>query len=187
MMPASLPEISPVQLFKKFPELKNKRTPVTIHKLIDLKIECESVQIVNSAKKYNIDITFKYHKDYSDLLPITVNHNIDGFIDLYIFKNREAYNIFEFFSKNGENDANLNQDDIDKMLKDAVSAASSHGRFQTYRKLAQYMQDENIVIPIFYMDHGNLISKCLTGISEDFVFNPFSELPKISKLKRCDF
>jgi hypothetical protein len=35
------------------------------------------------------------------------------------------------------------------------------------------------------MDHGNLMSKCLSGISEDFFYNPFLELPKISKIKNC--
>ncbi len=184
-MPDYLPEITPSELFKKYPQLKNKKTLVTIHQLNDLKNICESDQITTIAKRYNIDIQFKFHKDYSDLVPLYFNHNLDGFLDLYIFKNREAYNIFEFFAKNSENDANLNQDTIDVILKEAVSTSSSHSRFQVYRRLAQYMQDENIVVPLFYMDHGNLISKCLTGVTSDFVFNPFAELPKISKIKYC--
>lgn len=185
MMPDSLLALSPSEIFNKFPQLKKDRISVTFHQLNDLKNNCESKQLIDSANKFNINIKYKYHKDYSDLLPLYINHNLDGFIDLYIFKNREAYNIFEFFSKNGENDAYLKQDEIDKMLKEAVSTPSSHGRFQIYRKIALYMQENNIVIPLYYMDHGNLMNKCLTGISDDFVFNPFSELPKISKQPLC--
>lgn len=185
MQPDSLPRIMSKELFEQVPELKNKTASVTIHQLDDIKNDCESEQIIKAAKKYHINIKFQYHKDYSDLLPRYLNHNLDGFIDLYIFKNREAYNIFEFFSKKGENDANINQDNIDKMLQEAIATSSSHGRFQIYRKMAQYIQDENMIIPLFYMDHGNLMNKCLSGISEDFFFNPFLELPKIAKMKLC--
>jgi ABC-type transport system substrate-binding protein len=185
MMPDSFPEFTPAEIFRKHPQLKNKKVSITIHQLNDIKTSCESQQVIQSEKKYNIDINFKYHKDYSDLLPLYINHHIDGFIDLYIFKNREAYNIFEFFAKNSENDANIKSDAIDSLLKEAVSTPSSHGRFQIYRKIAQYMQDENIVIPLFYMDHGNLMDKCLSGISDNFIFNPFAELPKISKIQNC--
>jgi len=186
MAPKSLPEISPEAIFKVIPKLKYKKVSVTIHQLSDLKTACESEQIIEAAKKINIDIKFKYHKDYSDLLPLYINHQLDGFIDLYIFKNREAYKIFEFFTKSGENDANIKQNTIDDMLKEAIAMPSSHGRFQIYHKLAQYIQDNNIVIPIFYMDHGNLMHKCLSGISDDFFFYPFLNLPKISKTKACE-
>lgn len=35
------------------------------------------------------------------------------------------------------------------------------------------------------MDHGNLINKCLSDISDDFFFNPYLSLPKMSKIKDC--
>jgi len=186
MSPSTMPEITAYEVFQKVPSLKHKKISVVIHQLYDVKSDCESNQIIQAAKKYNIAVTFKYHQDYSDLAPLYANHNLDGFMDLFIFKNREASNIFEFFEKGGENDANINQSNIDKMLKEAVSTSSSHGRFQIYKKLAQYMQDENISIPLYYMDHGNLMSKCLSGISEDFFFNPFLELPELSKTKNCN-
>jgi ABC-type transport system substrate-binding protein len=185
MAPEALPEITPSELFSQIPQLKNKRVKIIIHQLDDIKNNCESDQIIKAANKYHIDIKFKYHKDYSDLLPILINHNLDGFIDLYIFRNREAYNILEFFSQHGKNNANIDNDAIDDMLKEAISISSSHERYQIYRKIAQYIQSENIIIPLFYMDHGNLMSKCLSGISEDFFYNPFLELPKISKIKNC--
>jgi ABC-type oligopeptide transport system substrate-binding subunit len=186
MSPSSMQEITANEVFQEVPSLKFQKVSVVIHQLYDVKNDCESNQIIQAAKKYNIAVTFKYHKDYSDLAPLYVNHNLDGFMDLFIFKNREASNILEFFAKGGENDANINQNNIDKMLKEAVSTSSSHGRFQIYKKLAQYMQGENISIPLYYMDHGNLMSKCLSGISEDFFFNPFLELPELSKIKNCN-
>lgn len=183
--PSASPEITPQTLFSAVPQLKKDRASVTIHQLIDLKNSCESAQLIQAAKKFNIDLKFKYHRDYSDLLPRYLDHNLDGFLDLYIFKNREAYQIFEFFTKSGENDANIKHNYIDDMLKEAITMPSSHSRFQIYRKLAQYIQDKNIIIPIFYMDHGNLMKTCLSGISEDFFFNPFLHLPHISKTNDC--
>lgn len=70
------------------------------------------------------------------------------------------------------------------MLKEAITIHSSHSRFQMYRKIAQYIQDNNIVIPIFYMDHGNLMNINLSWISDNFIFNPFLELPQIAKIKK---
>lgn len=183
--PEKLREINPEDLFSTIPQLKEHTSSVTLHQLYDLRNDCEAKQIMQAGKKYNIDIKFKYHKDYSDLLPLYQNHNLDGFLDLYVFKNREAYKIFEFFAQNGENDANLKGNSIDTLLSEAASMPSSHGRFQIYRKLAQFMQDNNFIVPIFYMDHGNLIKTCLNGISNDFFFNPFSFIPQLSKTDSC--
>jgi ABC-type transport system substrate-binding protein len=163
----------------------NHTATIMLHQLYDSKNDCEARQIIEAGKKYHLDIRFKYHQDYSELLPLYQNHNLDGFLDLYTFKNREAYKVFEFFSISGENDANITDDNIDNLLTEASSMSSSHGRFQLYRKLAQYMQDKNIIIPMFYMDHGNLVNQCISGISEDFYFNPFSFLPQLSKIDDC--
>lgn len=185
MPPIKLPGVKPAELFSAVPRLRHKSITVTLHQLSDLKSDCEAKQITQAAKKYNIDIKFSYHKDYSDLLPLYQNHKLDGFLDLYIFKNREAFKIFEFFSRNGENDANVSDNNIDTLLTDAANMPSSHGRFQQYHKLAQYIQDNNIVIPMFYMDHGNLVNRCIEGISNDFYFNPFSFLPQLYKTTEC--
>lgn len=181
MQPILLPEITPQKIFTEVPELKSKRKTVIIHQLYNVKNDCESDQIIQAAKKYHIDIKFKYHADYSDLLPLYKNHNLDGFLELYVIKNREAYKIFDFFSFHGENDANISDDNIDKMLNSAIAMPSSHSRFQVYRNLAQHIQDNGIAIPIYYMDHENIMKKCLSGIEDDFFFNPFSQLPHISK------
>lgn len=181
MPPDNFLEITPAEVFSQVPQLKKHTIEITLHQLYDIKNDCETNQIINIAKKYNINIKFAYHKSYSELIPLFLHHKLDGFIDLYVFKNREAYSVFEFFSKNGENDANISQSNIDDMLKEATTMSSSHSRFQIYQRIAKYIQEENIVVPLFYMDHGNLMNKYLAGISEDFFFNPFFELPKISK------
>ena len=167
------------------PQLKNQIVSITLHQLRDLKNACESESLIQAAKLYHIKLKFKYHADYSDLTPLELNHNLDGFLELYVNKNREAQSVFDFFSKAGKNHANLIQGDFDKLLEAAITKYSSHARFQVYRRLAQYINDNNIIIPIFYMDHGSLMRKCLSGISEDFMFNPFQELPNISKPKFC--
>ncbi len=183
--PSKLPTITPDEVFKEIPALSHSKIELTIQQFEGTKHICISNQIVRAAKKYNIDIHFKYDMDYARLRQLYLNHHLDGFVDLYIFKNREAYNILEFFEKNNENHANVNDYNIDQLLKNAISKYSSHERFQAYHALAQYMQNNAIVIPLFYLDHGNLMNKCLSGISEDFFFNPYSELPNISKTKSC--
>ena len=183
--PSKLPDIKPATLFASVPSLKDHPATIILHQLSDLKSDCEAKKIIQACKRYNIDIQFKYHQDYADLLPLYQNHKLDGFLDLYVFKNREAYKVFEFFTTRGENDANIHDDKIDKLLTKASKTSSSHGRFQQYRELAQYMQDKNIIIPMFYMDHGNLVNHCISGISEDFYFNPFSFLPQLSKSNNC--
>lgn len=184
--PHSLPIISTQEVFSKVPLLKEKKANIIIHQLQDLKNDCESQQIIKAAKLYNIDIKFKYHKNYSTLEPLYINHKLDGFIELYVFKNREAYSTIQFFTQRGENNANINIPIIDNMLKEAISEPSSHGRFQAYRRIAEYMQNESIVIPLFYMDHGSILSKCIAGTSDNFLFNPFTHIPRLYKVKGCN-
>jgi len=185
-IPEILPEITPSKLFTKIPSLKQKSISITIHQLIDLRNNCASQQIIQTAKKFNIDIKFKYHQDYSDLLPHYTDHTLDGFLEFYVFNNREAYNIFQFFAKNEGNHANLKNDNIDKMLEKAISTTSSHDRFKIYHQLAEYIQNNNIAIPLFYIDHGNIMSKCLAGIPQDFIFNPLNYIPQLYKIKNCN-
>lgn len=167
------------------PLLKQKPINITLHQLDNTKSICISNAIQKAAQKYNINIRFKYHHDYSTLLPLYRTHQLDGFIELYVFDNREAYNVFESFKKNSGNHANVTDNSIDVLLQQSTQTSSYHNRFQIYHQLAKYMQDNNIVIPLLYMDHGNLMKKCLSGISDDFFFNPYAELPSISKTINC--
>lgn len=184
--PAILPEITPQELFKSVPALKSKKAEIYIHQLDDLKNDCESKQIIQTARQYNINIKFKYHKNYSTLEPLYLNHKLDGFVELYVFRNREAYSVLQFFTNAGENNANINNTVIDKMLKEAIAESTSHGRFQAYRKIAEYIQKESVIIPLFYMDHGNLLNRCLAGTSDNFLFNPFIHIPQLYKIKGCN-
>src|SRR5689334_21231727 len=77
MSPSTMPEIAAHEVFQKVPSLKNKKVSVVIHQLYDVKSDCESNQIIQAAKKYNILVTFKYHKDYSNLAPLYANHSLD--------------------------------------------------------------------------------------------------------------
>lgn len=183
--PAASPEIPSSQIFSHFPVLEKSNVSIVIHQVAGLRSDCESNQIMNTLKKYKINVKFEYHKNYDDFIPLIKSHRLDAFIDSYIFKNREAYSILEFFTKNGENDANLKKNDLDLMLNKAKQSLSSHDRFQAYREAANYLQNEHVLAPLFYMDHVEVMSNCLTGLSDNFVFNPFSELPYISKIKNC--
>lgn len=183
--PTFLPNILPQTLFKIIPQLKHTRVAITLHQLDDLKSECESKQLIQVAKQYNIDIQFKYHKNYPDLVKLYLNHQLDGFIELYVYTSPDAYSVLQFFTRSGENNANVNGNKIDSLLTAAIEASSSHGRYQAYKKLVKYMQNEGIIIPLFYMDHGTLLNKCLAGVSNDFFFSPFIYLPQIYKKQNC--
>ena len=160
-------------------------TTVTIHQLDDLKLKCESEQIQKTAKKFNIDIKFKYHKNYTTLLPLIKNHKIDGFIELFVYVSNDANSILNHFATTGSNDANSRDDNVDRILNNAIMSQSSHTRYQGYNKLTKYIQDKGIVIPLFYMNHGTLLSNCLVGISDDFHINSFNILPKLHKKIPC--
>lgn len=183
--PSSLSPITPADVFNLVPSLRKNFVNITIHQLSDLKNSCEANQIIQAAKPYHININFKYHDNYSTLEPLYVNHQLDGFIELYVFRNREAYSILQFFSKSGNNDANIANDKIDSMLKTAISMASSHSRYMAYQEITKYMQNEAVVIPLYYMDHANFLSKCISGLSENYLFNPFSYLPQLYKINNC--
>lgn len=183
MKPDKLKEISPIAVFEKIPELAHGNTKITVHVLNDIKNNCISQKIRTAGKKYHLNIQFKYHNNYHALLKSYHQHTLDAFIDLYVFKNRDAYRILEYLSGSAENHANIKDAKIDEMLNEAIASPSSHGRFQMYKQIDQYLQENSIVIPLFYMDHGNLIKKCVTGIANDFVFDPFYQLPKLSKAK----
>lgn len=185
--PKLLNEISSKKLLDNIPELKHNKISITIHQLFDAKNNCESTQIINAAKKFNVDLKFKYHNNYKELTPLYINHNLDGFIELYVFRNREAYSILQFFTKDGSNHANINNRNIDTMLHNATTEISSHKRFQYYQKIANYIQNEGIIVPLFYMDHANILSKCIVGISDDFLFNPFLHLSQLHKKENCNF
>ncbi len=185
-LPKSLPEITSQEVFKQVPLLSSERVNVTLHQLADSKIECESQQIIEAAKKYNINLKFKYHNDYQSLKSLYLSHNLDGFIELYVFRNREAYSTLQFFTNTGDNHANVNDRTIDNNLRDAISESSSHLRYQAYQKIVEYMQSQGVVIPLFYTDHALILSKCITGVSNNFLFNPFLYIPKLHKIDNCN-
>lgn len=184
--PKLLLEISQKELFKKIPSLRKNKVVIILHELDDFKNTYITEQIIKAGKKYNIDIKFEYHNNYSTLWPLYAKHLLDGYIELYVFRNLEAYPIIRFFTTLGRNDANVNNNKIDLMLKNALSAPASHDRFQAYQKIAYYIQDEAIVIPLTYMDHDNILSKCINRESSEFYFNPFLSLPLLSKMENCN-
>ncbi len=185
MPPAHKPEISPDTVFKQIPSLKEKMAIIYVHRHIDSKNTCEEKALIDAAKKYNISMKFIYDADYSILLPLYLSHKADAFMELYVVKNREAYTVLQSFAHNGPNVANINGFQFDNLLNTALSESSSHKRFQDYQVLAKYIESEAFVIPLYYSDHSNLISRCLLGVSKDFYFNPYRIFPTLYKSLGC--
>jgi ABC-type transport system substrate-binding protein len=178
--PERLPGISPKNLFNHIPELKNKNAIVTIYQLADSRNNCESSQLIKAARKYHVDLRFNYENNYRQLKSLYINHQLGGFVELYVFRNREAYSTLQYFTKLGPNHANVSSTIIDSMLQNAISVSSSHDRFKLYQKIANYMQKEGVVITLFYMYN------CFVEVSDNFLYSPFLYLPNLQKIKNCD-
>jgi len=183
--PVFLSIIPPEQVFQSVPELKRSKITVIIHQLEDQRNSCLEKQIRSTARPYNIDLKFYYHKNYPELESLYLHHKLDGFLELYVFRNREAYSTLRYFSQGGENNANVKDDTIDTILNHVMSTNTTHGRYQMYRNVNKYIQDQAIIIPILYMDHGNLLRKCIKGANDNFLFNPFIHLKQLTKSNMC--
>lgn len=184
--PVTMRNISPSEVFKLVPKLKNHYITVVIHQHILRKNECEANSLINAAKPYHINVKFRYDKDYSTLWPLYYNHRLDGFVEFFVVKNREAYTILQFFtSKNAENYANTSDNHLDYLMDVANNAPTSIQRFADYHNMAQYIEDHAIVIPYYYIESSNLVSKCLGGVPKDFNFNPYQYLPGTYRIIGC--
>lgn len=183
--PEKLPVVTLDHLKNDFPSLNQNHIPITIHESIDFKNTQLEQRIINAAKRVHLDIQFKTYKNYSLLWNEYEKNTLDAFVELYVFRDREAYSTLQYFTKQGNNDAHINDNRLDILFKSALSTQLSHDRFTKYRKIAQFLQEEAIIVPIFYMEHDNMIHRCLTDIPPDFYLNPFLNLPQIKKPNAC--
>lgn len=184
--PEKIRAITPAEVFKKVPQLKIKPAKVVIQQHVGRKNICESDQIIAAAKKFNIDLEFKYHDDYSTLWPLYLNHNLDGFVELFVFGNKEAHSVVQFFlSSSAENYANLNDKKLDELIMSGWKADTISSRFAKYRQIAEYMQDNGVTIPLYYIGSSNFIHKCVKGVQDAFYFNPFAHLTTLYRDPGC--
>lgn len=168
---------------KKFP-----KTTMTIHRHRDRKNDCDEAKIVAAAKKLNCEIKFRYHDDYPTLWPLYLNHNLDGFIELLAYKNREALSIFQFFQMSSpEHFFNFDYPDLDPWIDMARKAQSASQRYSHYRNIAKMVQEDGWVIPLYYLGHGDVFRKCIKGVPQDVQASPssFHRLPMLWWDKSC--
>jgi len=188
MAPKVLQHIPDEEVFSKVPQLKGRTINVTIHQHIGRKNVCLANAIKNAAKEYNINIRFKYHNTYKELSPLYFNHHLDGFVELFLFFNRDAYRVLSYFTKNkSANFDNTDNNKVDEMLQKALSMPASFDRFKKYQKINKYITSNAFVIPLYYVASSDLVSKCLAGVSENFYYNPFKALPFVYKKAGCKF
>lgn len=178
--------ISPEVVFSKLPELKRKHIEVKIHQHVSRKNSCESEALVHSAEKFNIIVKMVYHDDYQTLLPLYFNHQLDGFVELFVFLNREAYGGLLYFDPSDDNNfANIRNYEIKLYLNDALENFSARKRFLAYQKISKSLNENAHVIPYYYIGSSALISKCLGGVVKEFYFNPFEHLKSVYRKKGC--
>jgi ABC-type oligopeptide transport system substrate-binding subunit len=180
-------QITPEQIFIAIPRLKRQTTTITLHELDDDKNPCLNQLIRDAFKKFNIKVDFSYHSTYKDFWSRFLNHDMDGYIDSYVFQNRESLRIFNFFSEHADNDANLTGHSVSDLIDKALSSSNSFvllNRSKYYTMLNEYLTSNAIVIPIYYMNHVLVIRKCMLNEIKKTKVNPFLILPSLSR-KDC--
>lgn len=185
LSPHALKEISPDEVFNKVKKLSVQPVTVTVHELRDTANLCLDRQLKKFAKKYHINFVFKYHDDYKTLWPLYASHDYDAFVELYVVQDGEAYGVLQFFSKDGGHDGNILSDYVDNNLELSILAESSWQKFEFYRNVIKYIQRHAIVIPLYIMKHGNLMSTCLKGVTDNFYYNPYNLIPRLTRVKKC--
>lgn len=164
---------------------RNKGLSIQIHRHIGRRNNCEEKLVLSAFESLGVTATMKYHDEYNTLLPLYRNHNLDVFLELYIFANREAMTIFRKFEIDGENLANMSSSAIEKGMGKVWNSKSISDRFSNYRLLNQEMHNRAYVFPLYYLNNRNMISNCIEKVSDDFAFNPFFGLSQLSIKKGC--
>lgn len=184
--PKTMPVIRPEEIFNQVPQLKNNFYSVTIHRHSALQNTCEDNALISVAKKYHIHVHLKYHPDYATLWPLYLNHQLDGFIEFFDTRSREAYTVLQFFTADSsENYANTKDKKIGSLIENALVMPTSHQRFQGYQLANRYLLSEGIVAPYYYIGHSNILSQCLMGMTRDFYFNPYEGLAQLYRKPHC--
>lgn len=178
--------ITPEEVFRHVPELKENLIEVNIHQHIGRKNLCEKQRLINAAAKFHIKVQLIYHSDYKTLLPLYFNHELDGFVELFVFTNREAYTALLYFDPSDDsNFANIHNSDITLHLNDALNNFSTRKRFSAYQQIVTDLNLHAHVIPYYYVGSSALISNCLEGVLKEFYFNPFEHLKSVYRKKGC--
>gem|GEM_PF-3982493 len=182
----SIGHLAPDQL--QAPKVKHHvHGVVTLHQSAERKNECVEARLKEAFKKVGIELKMQYHETYKTLAPIYGDHVSDGFVELFAFKNREAFSIFRFFnSSTPTNYANLKPSVLDEYVKEIYSAETKSARNVFYQKASQQLQDEAIVIPLYYLGQSNYIHNCVKGLGDRFYVNPFQNLVELSLEDGCD-
>lgn len=182
----SMKSITPDEVFRQVPELKDKLIEVKIHQHIGKKNLCEKQQLIHAAAKFHINVRMIYDNDYKTLLPLYLNHKLDGFVELFVFTNREAYTALLYFDpSDNSNFANTRNSDITLHLNDALNNFSTRKRFYAYQQIVSDLNRHAHVIPYYYVGSSALISNCLEGVVKEFYFNPFEHLKSVYRKKGC--
>jgi len=187
LAPQKLTEISPAEVFSAVRSLGHRTIPVTIHRHSGRRNDCEAAAITTTLQKFHIRAHFKYHATYDSLWPLYLNHNLDAFIELYVFPNREAYGLLRRLkSSASDNFANVKDPTLDDLIDSIWSAPSSQARFKAYGRVNDFIQRNAKIVPLYYLKHNNFVDTCIRGIAADYAFNPFSALQNLWLDKKCD-
>lgn len=184
--PKQIPAISSKAVFKSIPQLHRKAADIIVHQHLGRKNNCIQERIQTAGKKFNLNIQFRYHDSYETLWPLYLSHDLHGFVELFVFSNREADSILQYFlSSSAENFANVNYPSLDKKIQAALESKAMTLRFAGYREVNRHLQENAVVVPLYYVGHSNFIQKCVRGFPNDFYIDPFQHLTQLYREKGC--
>lgn len=160
---------------------------VLIEQHIGRKDSCLEKIVKEAFSKNGLKAKFKYHDSYKTLFPKYINGDFSVFIELFNFKNRESYTILKYFLTEGnkENFAKVKSPELDNFILNAINAPNPSRRYALYREANRYINDNAIVVPLYYTNTWTYYRKCLDNFLISKGVNPFIDLVRISS-KSCE-
>ncbi len=165
--------------FVPFDKVKLKKLIlIKLHRHIGRKNLCEERKLRDLFTKFNIDLEVIYHEDYDTLDKAVLDQKVAGFLELYVFKSRDAStHLKNMVPENKKNFYKISSSEIRRILEQAWNAKDLRSRFSFYKQINKIIYQNSSLIDLYAIGHTNLIHKCLLK-QEDNVsyYNPNSFL-----------
>ncbi|HXH29793.1 MAG TPA: ABC transporter substrate-binding protein [Bacteriovoracaceae bacterium] len=162
----------------KFPRHVGRRNP------------CEEEKLKEILARYNIIAEIVYYDDYESLDKAVLDPKVHGFLELYVFKTRDASShLKKMVPENKQNFYLFHSSEIKSRLLKAWDAKDLRARFGSYKEINKIIFDSSSLIDLYAIGHANLIHKCMLKKTDDVAYynpNSFLFLLKLDFSSTCN-
>lgn len=166
-----------------------KRTKVIFPRHEGRKNKCEEDRLREVFDRHNIDVEITYYKDYDALDKAVLDPRVQGFLELYVYKTRDASShLKKMVPENKQNFYLFSSSQIKQLLRKAWEAKDLRARFSTYKEINRIIYNSSSLIDLYAIGHANLIHKCLLKVPDNVAYynpNSFLFLLKLDFNSRC--